>query len=270
MAQEPQGINYQGAVSASDGSPLANANIILRASIYDVTSGSDVYVEDHSVLTDAYGTFAIVVGQGNATFQTYESIVWVESEYDFYAIRIERQTEDGAYEVLQSARLLSVPYALYAPEAFSAPPGPSGGTGPLGIPGANGATGPAGPTGPQGPPGLPGPDGSPDGTLGTTGPTGPPGPPNGPTGPAGANGANGPQGPTGPTGAQGPTGPAAPVPVPCPPGPDGPAGYSPWQSVGDNVKTTIGGLLIQDESGNCWVVSPSSAGTLSTTSITCP
>lgn len=272
MAQEPQGISYQGAVSAADGSALANETISLRLSIYSTDTEADVYVEQQSVDTDAYGTFSAVIGQGSSILGTYDNIDWTDNADGFKALRVEVDVDDsGNFELLQGAQLLSVPFALYAPEALAGPVGPRGPDGVDDPDGPTGLMGPTGPAGPPGPTGNPGAPGSANGTPGPTGPTGAPGPPNGPTGPPGSNGMPGPAGPVGPTGPQGPTGPAYP-PIICPDGPTGPAGFSPWESQSSNVAaiSNVGGIVISDANGNCWLVEATAAGTLSTTATTCP
>ncbi len=273
MAQVPEGINYQGAVSADDGTALVNANLDMRFTIYALGTGSDLYVETQMVATDAFGTFAAVVGQGTPVLGTYAAIDWTDNTDGFKALRVEADNNsDGNYTVLQDAQLLSVPFALYAPEAFSGPIGPAGApgaTGPNGLPGINGAPGPQGMQGPTGPTG---PAGVWDGI--STGPAGPPGP-TGTVGPnsVGPTGAQGPTGIIGAPGAQGPTGPpgpAGPQAAPCPNGPQGPVGSSFWASNGPNVVSTLSGILIKDEFGVCWAVGVNTDGTISTTTQPCP
>lgn len=265
-AQEPQGIHYQGAVTAADGSPLANQNITLRLTIS--SAETDLYVEEQSLQTDAFGTFSVVVGQGSPLQSTYQEIDWTNEQYGLHkSLRVEVDSDgSGNFEILQNAKFLSVPYALYAPEALSGPIGPMGAPGLPGSSGLNGPDGPVGSTGPAGEPGDPGIPGYPDGTVGPTGPTGPTGPPNGPTGPTGPTGPVGANGATGPTG---PIGPMGPSPAPCPAGPPGLAGSSPWSSLQDNVVFSNGGLIVQDADGNCWIVSVSNIGMVTSTPTSC-
>jgi len=85
-AQEPQGINYQGAVADADGTALANATIQLRLTVYALGTFTDLYVEDQTVQTDNYGTFDIVIGQGAAQGATYKM-----RNYLVYHLRCTRQ-----------------------------------------------------------------------------------------------------------------------------------------------------------------------------------
>ena len=71
----PQGINYQ-AVAIDDsgkpipgidivGSPIDDAKIGVRISILENSpTGIMLYQEEHEVLTDQYGMFNLVIGQG--------------------------------------------------------------------------------------------------------------------------------------------------------------------------------------------------------------
>lgn len=264
-AQGPQGMSYQGAVSNADGTSLANSSLALRLTIFNVENGQDVYAEEQVVQTDAYSTFEAIVGQGTPTFGIYEGIEWDGGD-GFISLRVEVDLSNtGDYELLQESQLVTVPYALYSPTAFSGPIGPTGFVGANGPEGSEGASGPPGPTGPQGPNGSPGLSGSP----GLNGPTGPTGPGNGPTGPTGPQGETG---PPGPVGATGPTGPSSPTPpgVNCPDGPTGPVGYSPWGTNNNNASLDNKALVIQDDNNQCWSLFPSTDGTLVTTSVPCP
>jgi len=270
-AQEPQGMSYQGAIASETGGPLANQTIALRLSVYSLVTGTVDYIEEQTVDTDAYGTFSVVVGKGNATLGVYENIAWEDDTEGFKSLLVEVDADGGSnYEVLQDAQLLTVPFALYAPEARSGPIGPSGpDSNQTPVPGPQGFPGPMGPVGPPGPPGPPGQVGTGIGT-GTIGPTGPTGPPNGPTGPTGAPGPNGINGAPGAVGPTGPTGPAGPIGSPPAQGPTGPAGFSMWGNVGDNVSLDSGGIYIVDSSGACWLLEANMSGAPTVTSIVCP
>lgn len=211
QAQAPAKFNYQGIARTSAGQPLASQAVAMRISIMDGSAtGTLVYRETQSAVTNAYGLYNVAIGGGTADSGTMAAIDWsVGEKY----IKVELDPAGGtAYQDLGTSQLLSVPYAMYAtsgtpgPVGPAGPQGPIGNDGPVGPAGATGpvgATGPAGPVGPQGPTGL----------TGLTGPVGPQGPvgPAGPIGPTGLTGATGATGPAGATGAAGPAGPQGPA-----------------------------------------------------------
>jgi hypothetical protein len=190
----PAGINYQAVARDNSGSILANNTLSIRISILNAINGAPQFQETHTVTTNQFGLFNIVIGQGTfvtGPFNSLSTIPWGSSNY---FAKIEANPGTG-YIDMGTMQLWSVPYALYS--GSSTNPGPTGPTGvgtqgPAGPAGANGAPGPVGPTGPGG---------------GATGPTGP----TGNNGSAGATGAVGPAGPAGPTGLNGNTGPQGPA-----------------------------------------------------------
>lgn len=237
QAQAPQGINYQSVARGVSGSILPNVALQVRFSVHDATAnGNTVYRETHSVTTNAFGLFSVVIGTGAADVGAFGTIDWANgNKY----LEVELDAGNG-FTTMGNSQLMSVPYAFYATTSGSSvgptgPTGPQGTQGVQGVQGSIGVTGPqgiagpqgvqgntgaTGPTGAQGLQGITGPTGSqglvgPTGATGTglqgiTGPTGVTGPGGGPTGPTGSTGptgATGPAaGPTGSTGATGPTG----------------------------------------------------------------
>ena len=206
-AQVPNKFNYQAYARNSLGQAIPNANIKLRFSVADGSSGGTiVYSETRSVTTSSIGMFSVVIGSAGAISTTgnLANVNWGNaSKY----LKVEIDPAGGNnFSVLANSELVSVPYALYA---VNGTPGPTGAQGPIGQTGATGAIGATGPVGPQGPIGATGPQGP----IGLTGPAGPIGPqgPIGQTGATGAIGATGPAGPQGPIGLTGPAGPAGPI-----------------------------------------------------------
>ena len=84
----PQGINYQAiAIDESGqpipgvdivGSPIDDAEIGVRISILENSpTGIMLYQEEHEVLTDQYGMFNLVIGQGlQVSADPFSSINW--------------------------------------------------------------------------------------------------------------------------------------------------------------------------------------------------
>lgn len=219
-AQVPQGFNYQAVARDVSGQPLANTSISLRLSIRNLASnGPILYQETHTPVTNPFGLFSVVVGNGVVVQGSFNSIPWgVADKF----LQVELDANGGVSFInLGTSQLLSVPYALYALSSpgNTGPTGPEGLQGPQGVQGPIGVTGPQGIAGPQGAQGITGPQGV-TGEKGNTGNTGS-------TGPTGSTGITGPtgiglQGNTGPTGATGPSG--GPIGPTGPTGPTGPSG----------------------------------------------
>jgi hypothetical protein len=239
FAQAPEKMSYQAVVRNATNNLIINQSIGMKISLLQGSaSGTAVYVETHTLNSNANGLVTLEIGTGTIVSGTFATINWANGPY---FIKTETDPTGGsAYTIVGTSQLLSSPYALYAKTAGSSTPGPQGPQGPIGLTGPAGPagaqgpiglTGPAGPAGAQGPIGLTGATGAtgPAGATGATGLTGPQGPqgPIGLTGPAGATGATGLTGPAGPAGAQGPiglTGPAGPAGAQGPIGLTGPAG----------------------------------------------
>jgi hypothetical protein len=200
QAQAPQGFNYQAVARNASGNALVNASVSVRLTIHDASaSGTIVYQEHHTTVTNALGLFSVIIGAGTVDQGVFNSVDWgTNSKY----LQVEFNSGSG-YVDMGTSQLMSVPYALFS---ASGPAGPTGAQGPQGIQGAQGpigVTGPQGNAGPQGVQGVTGPTGSTgiQGVKGNTGNTGS----TGPTGPTGSTGV-GQQGITGPTGNTGPGG----------------------------------------------------------------
>lgn len=215
-AQVPQGFNYQAVARNATGALLQNQSVNVRVSVISGTpSGVIQWQETHSVITNNFGLFTLIIGQGTTTglgaSSSFSSINWSGANY---YLKVEIDYSGGSsYTDMGTLQLWSVPYAMVAQNAINSPAGPTGAagiqgpTGAVGAPGINGENGATGPTGQMGPTGPMGPIGpiGPMGTTGNDGAAGPAGAPGvtGATGPAGTNGVIG---PTGVAGLQGPTG----------------------------------------------------------------
>jgi hypothetical protein len=147
--QVPQGINYQGVARDVNGLVLQNTVINVRLSILSGgPSGPVEYAESHSVLTNQFGLFTVMIGGGTPITGTFAAIPWnngnqwLQTEMDFGG---------NNFVTMGTSQLLTVPYAFYALNAgVVGPSGPAGPTGAAGNTGATGATGPAGSTGATG------------------------------------------------------------------------------------------------------------------------
>ncbi len=119
QAQAPQGINYQAVARDASGSVLDGVSGTVRISILDSIGGNVLYQEEHSVTTNQFGLFNVVIGQGTALQNAFSTINWslgkkyLEVEADF----------GNGYENMGTTQLVSVPYALYAETSGDGPPG---------------------------------------------------------------------------------------------------------------------------------------------------
>jgi hypothetical protein len=119
----PQAFNYSGIARDASGGAVANQNISVQISLLrGAISGSPQYVENHSVTTDAFGLFNLVIGAGAVQSGSMTSINWGA---DNYFLQVAYDMNGGnMYTLLGTTQLLSVPYALHAGTASSL----SGGT----------------------------------------------------------------------------------------------------------------------------------------------
>lgn len=220
VAQVPQGLNYQAVARNASGNVIVNQNVGLRFTVRNGSAtGTIEYQETATAITNQFGLFSLVIGNGNPTVGTFNGINW--STGDKF-LEVELDVTGGTLVSMGNSKLQSVPYALFAANSTPGATGPQGATGSTGVTGATGAdgaqglqgatgaTGPQGETGATGAVGQQGATGNDgatgaQGSQGATGATGAQGS-QGATGNDGATGAQGPQGATGATGAQGPQG----------------------------------------------------------------
>ncbi|MGB5006801.1 MAG: hypothetical protein WBO39_07650, partial [Ferruginibacter sp.] len=131
MAQSPNLMNYQGVARNAAGNVLPNQNIRLKLSILTGSpTGTVVYTETRTMLTNAFGLFNVVLGSAGATnvTGTVAGINWTAfgagSGTKYLQVEIDPTGGSGFVNV-GSTQLVSVPYALNAGAA--APVGPAGG-----------------------------------------------------------------------------------------------------------------------------------------------
>lgn len=113
FAQAPQKFSYQAVLRDAGGNLAANQNVSVRISIVQENEyGASVYVETHSVTTNANGLVTIEVGAGNPILGSFADIDW---SYGSYYLKSEVDPAGGNnYSITGVQQLLSVPYALYA------------------------------------------------------------------------------------------------------------------------------------------------------------
>jgi len=122
-AQSPPGINYQGIARNNDGKPLAQKEISIRINIVKDNHDGDVeYAEVHTVTTNAFGLFTLVIGSGSVETGTFENITWsLGNKW----LRVEMDADGGsAFQNMGAQQFMSVPYAFYAKYSGSGMSGP--------------------------------------------------------------------------------------------------------------------------------------------------
>jgi hypothetical protein len=125
QAQAPEKLNYQGIARDNTGAALANQNLGVKISI--LHNSTVDYSESHTVTTNDFGLYKLVIGDGTPLFGGMASVDW-SSGNKF--IKVEIDPNGGTnYTDLGTTELLSVPYALYAAEASSSSGPPSGAAG---------------------------------------------------------------------------------------------------------------------------------------------
>jgi hypothetical protein len=112
----PQGFNYQAIARDYNGQEMRNVDIAVRVSIYPGLSGPFEWRELHSVTTNKFGLFTIIIGQGTrveGSVDHFADIAWGSSDH---YLEVELDFPDDASGFLPTGKnqLFSVPYALYA------------------------------------------------------------------------------------------------------------------------------------------------------------
>ncbi|MFO7574648.1 MAG: LamG-like jellyroll fold domain-containing protein [Bacteroidales bacterium] len=113
-AQAPQAFKYQTVVRNSDGSAvIASQTVAFRISILQGSiTGTESYVETHSVPTNEFGLAAFNIGEGTPVTATFSSVDWAAGPF---FVKVEIDPANGTdFEEVGTSQLLSVPFAMYA------------------------------------------------------------------------------------------------------------------------------------------------------------
>ena len=113
LAQVPEGFNYMAIARNGDGDPVAKTDIGVRIAILDADA-TVAWEEEHSVTTDDYGLFHLVIGdpaalQTGGYEENFADINWAAGNY-YVSTSISLVSE--VWIPMGSAQLFSVPYAL--------------------------------------------------------------------------------------------------------------------------------------------------------------
>ena len=127
----PEGINYQAVAIDTEAEetpgvdvsnqPISMKEIAVRFSIIETSpAGTLVYSETHNVMTDEFGLFNTVIGQGVLDGGTglFSQIEW---EKDKFFLKVEIDLKKGkGYRDMGTQQLWSVPYSLHSKYANKA------------------------------------------------------------------------------------------------------------------------------------------------------
>ena len=107
FAQE--GISYQAIAYDNNGFEMSSQEIQLQLSILgDSINGSAEYLESHTVTTDDFGLFSVVIGSGD-TEANLSSVNWKSPKF----LKVEMQNGEEM-TTLGVSQFLSVPYSYYS------------------------------------------------------------------------------------------------------------------------------------------------------------
>ena len=110
FAQTPGGINYQAVARDGSDALLKNKALTVKAVILTGSGGSNVeYTETHTVTTNDYGLFTIIIGQGSTT-DNFGTLTWESKKHH---LKIEIDAGSG-FVNMGTVPFQSVPYALSA------------------------------------------------------------------------------------------------------------------------------------------------------------
>lgn len=113
FAQSPQKMSYQAVIRNSSNQLISNQQIAMQISILQGSaSGTAVYTETQSPITNSNGLISIEVGGGTIVSGNFASIDWANGPYF-----LKTETDPlggGNYTITGTSELLSVPYAKFA------------------------------------------------------------------------------------------------------------------------------------------------------------
>ena len=114
----PLAFNYSAVSRNATGQPIASSAIGIQLSILKGSATGPIqYQENHSVITDTFGLFNLVIGGGSIQNGSMASINWSN---DNYYLQVGMDTAAGNnFITMGITQLLSVPYALHAKTADS-------------------------------------------------------------------------------------------------------------------------------------------------------
>ena len=107
----PLGINYQAVARDNAGNELKYKDLSVR--IFILSEGITEYAETHSVTTDPFGLFQLVIGQGSYYEGMVDDFTEINWGKNSHFLRVEINFGEG-YISMGTMPFLAVPYALYS------------------------------------------------------------------------------------------------------------------------------------------------------------
>lgn len=107
-----KGINYQAVARDAKGQILSEKNIALQFDLISIEKGAFYYSEIHRVTTNNLGLFNLVIGNGKPVQGDFTTVpwgtedIWMETAID--------ESGGSDFTVVNTSRLLAVPYAFHA------------------------------------------------------------------------------------------------------------------------------------------------------------
>lgn len=84
FSQPANGINYQSVIRDADGMPLVNTSMTIQVSIVKGNPyGEIVYIENHTMQTNAFGMVSLSIGNGAPQTKNFGTIDWSNDKYFF-------------------------------------------------------------------------------------------------------------------------------------------------------------------------------------------
>ena len=112
FAQTPEKMSYQAIVRDANNTLLVDKLVGIQVSILQNSeTGSEVYIETHSVVTNMNGLVVLEIGMGVTSYD-FSSIDWTNGPY-FVKVETDLNGADN-YSISGVSQLMSVPFALYA------------------------------------------------------------------------------------------------------------------------------------------------------------
>ena len=112
FAQTPEKMSYQAIVRDANNILLVDKLVGIQVSILQNSeTGSEVYIETHSVVTNMNGLVVLEIGMGVTSYD-FSSLDWTNGPY-FVKIETDPNGADN-YTISGVSQLMSVPFALYA------------------------------------------------------------------------------------------------------------------------------------------------------------
>jgi hypothetical protein len=117
----PKGMSYQAVARDEKGFELKSQQLEVKISIIALDpAATAVYAESHSITTDKYGLFTLIIGQGSYISGTAAEFSDIDWGTGVHFLKIEVDFGYG-FRPMGTTQFLAVPYALYAGTAANTP-----------------------------------------------------------------------------------------------------------------------------------------------------